>query len=419
MKPKVVIIGGGFGGLNAAKSLKNADVEILLIDRTNHHLFQPLLYQVASAALSPGNIAQPLRELFFKQKNINVIMGNVVNIDKEKKEILLTHGDRLSYDYLIVATGARHSYFGRDEWESYAPGLKSISDAIGIREKVLLAFEKAERIDDKDQIAKYLRFVVVGGGPTGVEMSGAIAEIAHQTLFKNFQKIKPEHSEIHLIEGNPRLLKAYPSELSEIAKKDLEKMGVQVHTNTRVTNISQEGVFIGDQLLATTNIIWAAGVRASPMLKTLGVPMDYSNRVVVGPDLTIPDHEEVFVIGDAAHLKDKEGHPLPGIASVAIQQGHYVAKIIHRGLKQKERPPFCYSDKGTIATIGRAKAVGQIGKRKISGFSAWLVWCFVHIFYLTGFPMKMLVMFQWFSWYMTGERPVRLISKPIDEEEYW
>lgn len=411
-KKQVIIIGGGFGGINAAKSLKNANVDILLIDRTNHHLFQPLLYQVASAALSPGNIAMPIREILRKQKNISVIMGDVSAIHKEKMCVEMKNGERFSFDFLIVAVGARHSYFGNDHWEHFAPGLKSLSDALTVRENILLAFERAERSHSKEEIKKELRFVIIGGGPTGVEMAGSVAEIAHKTLFDNFRHIAPEHSEILVIEGSPRLLHAFPEELSKKAQKDLEGMGVKVTTGVHVTNITKDGVYIGEKFIPTSNVIWAAGNQASPLLKTLNVPTDRAGRVIVEPDLTIPDHPEIFIIGDAALALNEKKQSLPGIAPVAIQQGRYAAKVIKKG----KRTPFHYFDKGTMATIGKAKAVATIGKYRFSGFLAWLSWCFIHVFYLVSFPKRIFVMTQWFFWYLTGNRSVRIIKRPIFED---
>lgn len=413
-KQKVVIIGGGFGGINVAKKLGKADdVEVLMIDRTNHHVFQPLLYQVASAALSPGDVAVPIREILYKQENTTVVMANIESIDKEKRLITASNGETFPYDQLIVAVGAKQSYFGHDEWAVHAPGLKSITDAIYIREKILLSFEQAERIGDMEKAKKYLRFVIIGGGPTGVEMAGAIAEIAHKTMFSNFRRIKPEHSEIYLIEGHPRLLPPYTPRLSEVARQDLEKMGVKMILGTHVTNVTSEGVYIGDQFLETTNIIWAAGNHAPAMLKTLDVPLDHGGRVIVGHDLTIPEHPEIFVIGDAAHALDEEENPFPGLAPVAVQQGRYVAKIIKERTPPEERKPFHYSDKGSMATIGTAKAVGMIGKKQFSGFLAWMAWGVVHIFYLISFCNRVKVMLQWFFWYLTGKRHVRLIKPPI------
>jgi len=416
-KTKVIIIGGGFGGLNAAKKLRKADVEILMIDKTNHHVFQPLLYQVASAALSPGNIAVPLREILYRQDNTTVIMAHISKIDKEKKCVIASNGDIYPYDYLIVAVGAHHSYFGHDDWAPHAPGLKTISDAVRIRERILLAFECAERLGGGPETMKYLRFVIVGGGPTGVEMAGAIAEIAHHTMFRNFRFIKPELSEIYLVEGEKQILPPYSPKLAGIAQEDLEKMGVKVICGNHVTNITPESVSIGDQVIETTNVIWAAGNKAAPVLQTLDVPQDRGGRVIVGPDLSIPDHPEIFVIGDAAHALDEEGKPLPGIASVAIQQGIYAAKLIKKQVPHKKRKPFLYFDKGTMATIGKAKAVAVVGKKEFSGFFAWLAWGLIHIFYLISFRNRLIVMMQWFFWYLTGRRHVRLIKPAIEENE--
>jgi NADH:ubiquinone reductase (H+-translocating) len=415
-KPKVIIIGGGFGGINAAKALRRTDVDLVVIDRSNHHLFQPLLYQVATAALSPGNIAMPIREILRDQQNTSVIMGEVITIDKERKEILMAHGEIAKYDYLIIAPGARHSYFGHPEWEPLAPGLKNLNDAIKIRENILLAFERAERSTSPEEVERLLRFVIIGGGPTGVELAGAIAEIAHKTLFRDFRNIKPDHSEILLFEGSHRLLHTFPEKLSAIAQRDLEKMGVKIATGTHVTKIDEDGVYIGEKFIPTCHIIWAAGNHASPLLKTLNCELDRASRAIVEKDLSIPGYPNVFVIGDAANVKGENGNPLPGIAPVAIQQGRYVAKIIDKNISPSEREPFSYWDKGTLATIGRAKAVGTVGKRLLSGLTAWFAWCLIHIFYLVSFPNRILVMIQWFFWYLSSERYVRLIKKPIFNE---
>jgi len=412
-REKVIIIGGGFGGLNAAKKLGNSDFEVLVIDKTNHHLFQPLLYQVASAVLSPGDIAAPLREILDHYENIDVIMGNVTSIDKTKKQVVFENGDIYPFDYLILAPGARHSYFGNDQWEPFAPGLKNLNDAIDIRENVLLAFEWAERCNDPEEVKKCLRFVIIGGGPTGVEISGAIAEIARKALFRNFRKIHPEQSEIYLIEGSGRLLSAFPPDLSERAKQDLEEMGVKVLLNTHVTNVTESGVEFGESKIDAQNVLWAAGNQASPLLQTLNVPLDRAGRVIVSQDLSIPENDCIFVIGDAANCSDEKGHPLPGIAPVAIQQGHYVAKVI----KKDEREPFRYFDKGSLATIGKAKAVGMVGKKELTGLSAWLAWSLIHIFYLISFSNRFRVMTQWFFSYISGTRHVRLIKRPLQEKK--
>lgn len=414
--PRVIIIGGGFGGLNAAKSLKKADVDLLVIDKTNHHCFQPLLYQVATAALSSGNIAFPIREVLRDQANTQVIMANVDSIDKNNHTVFISNGETIEYDYLIVATGATHSYFGHPEWEAYAPGLKTVIDAAIIREKILLAFELGERCEDLKDAQKYLRFVIVGAGPTGVEMAGAIAEIARKTLFKNFRKIKPEQSKIYLIEGLGQVLSTYPPKLGSYARRALEKMGVTVMTDTKVTKVTAEGVFIGDEFIEAANIIWAAGNEASPLLKTLDVALDRQGRALVEPDLSIPGHPDVFVIGDAACLKDDKGVCLPGLAPVALQEGRYVARLIAKKIPKKDRKPFRYFDKGTMATIGKAKAVAVMKKLTLSGYIAWLAWGFIHILYLISFQNKFIVMTQWMFMYLTGKRQMRLISRPIGDD---
>jgi NADH dehydrogenase len=412
---KVIIVGGGFGGLNAAKSLKKAKMEVLLLDKTNHHLFQPLLYQVATAALSPGEIAIPIREILRDQENATVMMGDVINIDKNKKAITLGNGETIAYDYLVVATGARHSYFGNDQWERFAPGLKTISDALNIRQDVLLSFEKAERLDSISEAEKYLNFVVIGGGPTGVEMAGAIAEVAHKTMFKNFRRIKPQRSKIFLVEALPNILSSYPERLSKRAVSDLEKMGVRVMTEKKVTNITEDGVEIGGVFIPCSNVIWAAGNQASPLLKTLETPLDRQGRVIVDKDMSIPDHPEIFVIGDAAHFEDKEGKPLPAIAPAAVQQARFVAKIIRKEIPKEKRKTFKYLDKGSMATIGKTKAVATMGKLQFTGLMAWLAWCFIHIVYLIGFRNRFGVMVEWFYCFFTGQRGVRLIYKSIED----
>ena len=412
---KLIIVGGGFGGLNAATALKKSPVEILLLDRTNHHLFQPLLYQVATAAISSGDIAYPIREVLAKQKNTTVLLVDIGKIDKEKKLVIASNGDSYAYDYLILAPGASHSYFNHPEWEKFAPGLKTLNDALNIRERVLLSYERAERCDSISEAKRFIRFIVVGGGPTGVEMAGAIAEMAHKSLVGNFRRIKPEQSEIYLIEGTNQVLPTYPPDLGAKAKIDLEKLGVSVLINTKVTGVTPNGVWIGEQFLDCPNVIWAAGNEASPLLKSLDVPLDRAGRVIVNPDLTIPGHSEIFVIGDAANLKDEKGDVLPGIAPVAIQQGRYVAGLINKKIPAEKRKPFVYLDKGMMATIGRAKAVAVIGKYKFSGFLAWWAWCFIHIVYLISFANRLLVMIQWFYLYISNERRIRLITRPVTD----
>lgn len=411
---KVVIVGGGFGGLNVAKKLKKCPLDILLIDKTNHHLFQPLLYEVASAALSPGEIAIPIREILRKQDNATVMMGEIVQVDKKNHQLILGNGEKVTYDYLVLAVGARHSYFGKNEWEQFAPGLKTIKDALTIREEILLSFEKAERLDNQAETEKYLNFVIIGGGPTGVEMAGAISEIAQKTMFKNFRRIKPESSKIFLVEAAPRILQAFPEKLSKKSKEGLEKLGVTVIEGKKVTNITEEGVQVEETFYPCKNIIWAAGNQASPLLKTLDVPLDRQGRVIVEPDLSIPGSPEIFVIGDASTSMDKEGKPLPGVAPVAIQEGKYVASILKKQLPKEQRPPFVYFDKGSLATIGKGKAIAWVGKLQLYGVLAWFMWCFVHIVYLIGFRNRLSVMLEWFIFYLTGQRGARLIYSSVE-----
>lgn len=417
-KAKVIIIGAGFGGLNAAKALKKAHVNLLMIDKANHHLFQPLLYQVATAALSPGSIASPIREVLSKQANTTVYLADITKIDKDEKTVMAANGDLYHFDYLILAPGASHSYFKHPEWEPLAPGLKNLSDALKIRARILLSYERAERCDDHREAAKFMRFVIVGAGPTGVEMAGAIAEIAHHTLVRNFRHIKPEQTHIHLIEGVGQVLPTFPKELSDKAQKELEKLGVQVHLNTFVTDITPKGVHVKDHFFETPNVIWAAGNEASPLLKTLDTPLDRIGRAIVTEDLTIPNYPEIFVIGDAACCYDKAGKPLPGMAPIAIQQGKYVAKIIKNQIPFEKREPFKYFDKGMMATIGKAKAIAVVGSLKISGFIAWLMWCFLHVLYLITFSNRLFVMIQWVFLYLFNKRHIRLINRAVKEGDY-
>ncbi len=413
---KVLILGGGFAGLNAAKALGNTKFDVWLIDKTNHHLFQPLLYQVASAALSPGDIAVPIREILSAYENVTVLMGQVERIDKEKREVVLQNGDRVGYEYLIVALGARHSYFGNDAWEEFAPGLKTLPDALRIRERILLSFEKAERCDSISEAKKYLNFVIIGGGPTGVEMAGAIAEIAYETMLKNFRRIDVTKTKIYLVEGSPHILPVYPEKLSEKAQKYLEHFGVHVITGKRVTNVTKEGVTVENLFIPCENILWAAGNQASPILKTLDVPLDKQGRVIVDSDLSVPGFPEIFVLGDAAYALDRKGKPLPALAPVAVQQGRYVAYLLRKRLPKSERPAFDYFDKGTMATIGKTKAIGMFGKLQFSGFIAWLAWCFVHILYLIGFRNRLIVLTRWLMSYFSSQRGARLINRSIEGE---
>jgi len=413
---RVVIIGGGFGGLNLAKKLGNTKLDVWIIDKTNHHLFQPLLYQVASAAVSPADIAVPIREILSPYENITVMMGEAVKIDKKNREITLGNGDRVGYDYLILGVGARHSYFGKDEWEQFAPGLKTLQDALKLREKILFSFEKAERCDSISEAKKYLNFVIIGGGPTGVELAGAISEIAYDTMLKNFRRIDVKKTKIYLIEGSSHILPVYPENLAKTAQKYLENFGVNVLAGKRVTEITEEGVHIEDTFIKTTNIIWAAGTQASPLLKQLEAKQDRAGRVHVDPDLSLPDHPEIFVIGDAAAVEGPKGASLPALAPVAIQEGKFVADIIKKNIPKGERPAFRYKDKGSMATIGKTKAIGMFGKLQFKGFIAWLAWCFVHIMYLVGFRNRFLVVSQWLFAYYTQRRGARLINRSIEEE---
>ncbi len=412
--PRVVIVGAGFGGLNAAKALAKAPAQITVIDRKNHHTFQPLLYQVATAGLSPGEIAAPIRSILRGHKNIEVLMAEVIGFDLERR-MVETPEFHIAYDYLIVAAGARHSYFGHEEWEKLAPGLKTIEDALEIRRRVLLAFELSERQAAEGVTASPLNFVVVGGGPTGVELAGTLAEISHHALAHEFRSIDPARTHILLIEGGPRVLPAYAEDLSRSAQEQLNHLGVEVRTSTMVTRVDAGAVDIGDTRLPATVVLWAAGVAASPLGKKLGVMVDRAGRVPVQSDLSLPGHPEVFVIGDLAEAKDERGNMLPGVAPVAMQEGNFVAKVIREELESKRgmsnpRPRFHYWDKGSLATIGRAAAVAQFGKIHISGFLAWLSWLFVHILFLIGFRNRLLVFIQWAWSYVTYERGARLIT---------
>lgn len=406
-KDKVVIIGGGFGGLNAAKTLKNANVEITLIDKTNHHLFQPLLYQVAMAALSPGDIATPIRSILRKQKNAKVILDEVVEINKINKKVICKN-EIVEFDFLIIAVGARHSYFGKNEWEKFAPGLKTISDALLIRERMLLSFEKAEIAKTKEEVDKFLTFVIVGGGPTGVELAGSIAEISKKTMLKDFRNIDPSKTKIILVEAGEKILGTYHESLSLAAKNSLESLGVTVKLNTMVTTINELGVKMGEEFVTTPNIIWAAGNSVPSIFDKMDIEKDKAGRVIVENDCSIKNYNNIFVIGDAANFKGKNDKILPGIAPVAIQQGKYVAKIIKN--KNEKRKPFIYFDKGSMATIGRAKAILQVGNFKMSGFFAWLSWVFVHIMYLIGFRNRYMVMSEWVWHYLNMKNSIRLIT---------
>jgi NADH dehydrogenase len=416
-KPKkVVIVGGGFGGLTAAKALgKDPGIRVTLLDRRNYHLFQPLLYQVATAGLSPADIAVPIRATLSAYANIEVLLAEVDRIDVDARTV--HSGDQAwLYDALILACGARHSYFGHDAWEENAPGLKTLEQATEIRRRILLAFELAERSDDPEETKRHLTFVVVGGGPTGVELAGAIAEISRTTLERDFRKIDPARTQVILVEGSPRVLAAFDEELSQKARADLEKLGVQVRTATRVTEVEAGGVRLGSQFLPASTIIWAAGVLPSPIGRALGVPLDPAGRVIVNGDLSIPGHPEVFVIGDQAHAKGADGNPLPGLAPVAMQEARFVARLIrggHRGCVKDsaQHALFRYVDKGQMATIGRKRAVLQFRGLRIGGFLAWFAWLFIHIFYLIGFKNRISVFAQWTWSYLTFKRGARLITE--------
>jgi len=414
-KPHVVIIGAGFGGLEAAKKLACKDVRVTVIDRTNYHLFQPLLYQVATAALSPADIAAPIRAILSKCRNVEVILAEVESVDVDAKEVK-TVDLQIDYDYLILATGARHSYFGHGEWEKLAPGLKSLEDAVELRRRILMAFEYAEKINDEKARRAAMNFVIIGGGPTGVEMAGAIAEISRYTLAKNFCHIDSSQARVILIEGTSRLLSGYPQDLSESARKQLVALGVEVRTDARATDLTESGVQLEGQFIPCRVKIWAAGNTASFVGKTLGVPVDRVGRVIVNDDLTIPGHPEVQVIGDLANFSHQTGEPLPGVSPVAMQQGRRAAHNILRMIRGEKPLPFRYFDKGSMATIGRNKAVADLKFFHLSGLPAWLAWLFVHIIFLVGFRNRLLVLFQWAWAYLTFDKGARLITRNFQAE---
>jgi NADH dehydrogenase len=410
---RIVIIGGGFGGLYAAKNLARINANITLVDRRNYHLFQPLLYQVATAALNPSDIAAPIRSILRKQENTNVILGDVQAIDTEKRILTMADGE-LAYDILIIATGATHSYFDHPEWEENAPGLKTIDDALEIRRRVLRAFEAAERETDPERQKAWLNFVVVGAGPTGVELAGALSEIARQTMLRDFRRINPSSARVILVEGKERVLPPYPPTLSAKAADQLRNLGVEVVTNAVVTRINDHEVCVGETTIPARTILWAAGVQASPLAQSLGVPLDRAGRVLVAPDLSIPGHPEVFVIGDLAAVKNDDGSLVPGVAPAAIQEGIHTAKNIERLLNDQPALPFHYHDKGSLATIGRAAGVADFGRLKLSGFLAWAAWLAIHIFFLIGFRNRVLVILQWAWAYLTYQRGARLITGKIE-----
>ena len=402
-----MILGGGFGGLAAARALAKAPVRVTLLDRHNHHLFQPLLYQVATAGLSPAEIASPIRRILSAQRNVTVLLAEATAVEPDAKRIRLSDGE-LSYDQLIIATGATHSYFGRDDWSLHAPGLKTLDDALEIRHRVLLAFEKAEREEDAERRRQWLTLVVVGGGPTGVEMAGALAEIARHTLPGDFRHIDPTSARVVLVEAGPRVLAAYPPDLSESARRQLEALGVQVWTGAAVTAVDAEGVQMGGDRLAARTVVWAAGVEASPLARSLGVPLDRAGRVRVEGDLSVPGRPDIFVIGDLAAV-ESDGQAVPGVAPAAIQMGRHASTNVLRRLRGEPTAAFRYLDKGSLATVGRSRAVAVIGRLKLSGFFAWAAWLFVHIVFLIGFRNRFVVLFTWMWAYLTYERSARLI----------
>lgn len=417
IRPRVVIVGAGFGGLSAAKAMKHANVRVTLVDRRNHHLFQPLLYQVATAGLAPNQIATPIRTILREQKNAEVLLGAVTAVDKDARTIQL--GDHaINYDHLILATGARHSYFGRDDWEADAPGLKSLEDATELRKRILIAFERAELEEDPATRQRLLTFIVIGAGPTGVEMAGAIAELAHKALASDFRSIAPRATRVILVEAGPRALSAFPDDLSQYTHKSLEHLGVELMMNTRVTGVDAHGVTLGDKTIPSACVIWAAGVASSPVAKWLNIEADRAGRVAVGPDLTLPGHPEIFVIGDCALALGKDGKPLPGLAPVAKQQGEYVGALLShpdRPHTDQARKPFRYMDFGALATIGRKKAIADFGTFQMRGFIGWLFWCFAHIYFLIGFRNRITVALDWAWSYFTFARGARLITGPVAE----
>lgn len=415
-RPHVVIIGGGFAGLNAAKALRDAPVSVTLVDQRNHHLFQPLLYQVATASLSPADIASPIRAVLRRQGNTRVLLARVTTIDPSAKTIGFDDGESLAFDFLIIAAGATHSYFGHDEWAAFAKGLKDVDDAVQIRNQILLAFESGERAKSEAERQKDLTFTIVGGGPTGVELAGAIAEIATHSVARDFDAIDPSQSRIVLIEAAPRILATFPEALAASAQRDLERLGVEVMVDSRVTGIDENGVSLasGERLAART-VLWAAGVQASPLGKVLGAETDRAGRVVVQTTLAVPEFPDIYVVGDLAALNDQNGHPYPGVAQVAIQQGRWAAGNIIRRLNDEPETPFRYRDLGNMATIGRNSAIAVVFGLHLRGFVAWMAWLTIHLVNLIGFRNRVIVLSQWVWGYLTFHRRVRLITGPVSK----
>jgi NADH dehydrogenase len=408
--PHVVIIGGGFGGLAAAKVLRHTALRVTLLDRHNYHLFQPLLYQVATAALSPGDIASPIRWIFRHAQNVRVLLGEAASIDTDQKVVSLSDGGTLQYDFLIVAAGSSHSYFGHDEWAASAPGLKTLEDALAIRRRVLLAFERAERETDRARQQELLTFVLVGGGPTGVELAGTLAEISRHTLRHEFRNVDPAQARVILVEAGPTVLPSFPENLRDAARRSLQRLRVEVREQTRVTGVDAHGVTLGADRIAAGTVLWTAGVAASPLMRSLGVPLDRAGRVVVHPDLSIPGHPDVFVVGDAAAMTDDAGNSLPGVAQVAMQGATHAAHAILRRVDGRAAGRFVYRDKGSMAIVGRGAAIADLGWIRFAGLPAWLAWLFLHIVMLVGFRNRIVVLVEWAIAYLTLQRSIRLIT---------
>ncbi len=417
--PRLLVIGGGFAGLRATRALANAKLRITLVDRRNHHLFQPLLYQVATAGLSAPDIAAPLRHILGRQRNVEVRLGEVDAIDKHQRQVRLRDGTTLDYDLLLVASGATHAYFGNDQWAPHAPGLKTLDDALALRRRLLLAFEKAEAEPDPAKKAAWLSFAIVGGGPTGVELAGTLAEIARHTLRNEFRHIDPASAKVRLVEAGPRVLSSFPEVLSLKARRQLERLGVEVHAGAPVTAIDAEGFHLGERFVPARTVVWAAGVAASPLARTLDTPLDRAGRVQVQPDLTLPGHPEVFVAGDLAALAQADGRPVPGVAPAAKQMGRYVAAVIRARLQQHPAPPpFRYRDQGNLATIGRMAAIVHMGRLKLSGLLAWWFWLAAHVFFLIGFRNRLVVLLNWAVAYWSYQRGARIIFGDADGEPH-